>query len=61
MFGHLVLEKDSQLWDGKKTVDDWTEFDVQLPTDEEVHARITRDAEIHDLHFNTILEIHDLQ
>ncbi|KAA1113745.1 hypothetical protein PGTUg99_010432 [Puccinia graminis f. sp. tritici] len=44
MFGHLVLEKDSQLWDGKKTVDDWTEFDVQLPTDEEVHARITRDA-----------------
>ncbi|KAA1112433.1 hypothetical protein PGTUg99_005697 [Puccinia graminis f. sp. tritici] len=51
MFGHLVLEKDSQLWDGKKTVDDWTEFDVQLSTDEEVHARIARDAGTPPGHF----------
>jgi hypothetical protein len=44
IFGHLVLEKDINLWDGRKTVDDWDNFEVQLPTDAEVQARITQEA-----------------
>ncbi|KAA1066496.1 hypothetical protein PGT21_031721 [Puccinia graminis f. sp. tritici] len=44
IFGHLLLEKDQQLWDGNKTADDWADFKVQLPTDAEVQARIAQEA-----------------
>ncbi|KAA1069815.1 hypothetical protein PGT21_033737 [Puccinia graminis f. sp. tritici] len=40
VFGQLILDKDAQLWDGEKTIHDWTESDQQLPSDEEVQARV---------------------
>ncbi|KAI9626650.1 hypothetical protein KEM48_010276 [Puccinia striiformis f. sp. tritici PST-130] len=44
MFGHLVIEKDHRLWDGKKSLTTGPDLDVQLPTDAEVQARIAQEA-----------------
>ncbi|KAH9467101.1 hypothetical protein Pst134EB_002130 [Puccinia striiformis f. sp. tritici] len=42
-FAAMVLEQDMKLWDGKKTIDDWSPLEQELPSDNAVRDRVSRE------------------